>query len=279
MKKFIYLLFVLTIVVTVVFQADQFAHSFWQDLQGVIAQLQHYLKMKMTGLTSQLRQGDNLSLLWLVGLSFVYGVIHALGPGHGKALIASFLVTSQATPKRAIIQGSLAALLHGFSAIVLVALIQYFSMGRTSVVFNHWCINLQVVAYSLISLLGLFCVVSQLVELARKRMKSAQTVKKAPEWWMWLSLGLIPCPGTMIILLFFMSQKLFTVGVFLAITMSLGMAVTLGAVGFYTVHFRDYVKLVQTENSRSRWAVIFDYLGLVGASLVFLVGLALLKST
>jgi len=194
-------------------------------------------------------------------------------------LIASFLVTGQATPKRAIIQGSLAALLHGFSAIILVTLIQYFSMGRTSVVFNHWCVNLQVVAYSLISIVGLYCVVSQVIELVRKRMKSPQTVKKAPECWMWLSLGLIPCPGTMIILLFFMSQKLFTVGVFLAITMSLGMAVTLGAVGFYTVHFRDYVKLVQTENSRSRWAVIFDYLGLVGASLVFLVGLALLKST
>ena len=89
MKKFIYLLFVLTILVTAVFYADPYVHSFWQDVQGIIAQLQHYLKMKMTGLTSHLRQGDNLSLVWLVGLSFVYGVTHALGPRDHSRLLGS----------------------------------------------------------------------------------------------------------------------------------------------------------------------------------------------
>ncbi len=279
MKKFIYLLFILMIVLTIVFQLDLFGHSFWQNLQGVIAQLQHDLKMKMTGLTSQLRQGDNLSLLWLVGLSFAYGVIHALGPGHGKALIASFLVTGQATPKRAIIQGSLAALLHGLSAIIVVALIQYYSIGRTSVVFDRWCVNLQVVAYSLISLIGLFLVFSQGVELVRKKLKSAQVTKKTPEWWMWLSLGLIPCPGTMIILLFFMSQKLLAMGVFLAIVMSLGMSVTLGIVGLFTVYCRDFVQRTQEASCCRSWGILFNSLGLIGATLVLFGGLVLLKAT
>ncbi len=279
MKKLIYFVVVLTIIVMVVYQADLFAHNFWQDFQGLIAQLQYYLKIKMTGLVSQLRQGDNLSLMWLVGLSFMYGMIHSLGPGHGKALIASFLVAGQATPKRAVIQGSLAAFFHGFSAIILVAMIKYFAMGRTSIVFNHWSANLQIIAYSLISLLGLFCVVSEIVELVRKKNRPLQVAKKVPEWWMWLSLGLIPCPGTMIILLFFMSQKLFALGVFLAVTMAFGMAVTLGVVGLCTVYCRDYIQQIRADNRCSSWSVIFDYVGLAGASFVLFVGLVLLTST
>ena len=277
MKKIIALLVVVTVVL--IFYTVPFIHSFWKDFQSIIAQLQQYLKIMMTELTAQLRQGDIFSLVWVVGLTFIYGVIHAIGPGHGKALIASFIVVGQATPKRAMIQGILAALLHGFSAIVVVTLIQYFAMGRTGIVFNVWHVNLQVVAYSLISLLGLFLVVSQSVELIRKRIKSPQPVKKAPEWWMWLFLGLIPCPGTMIILLFFMSQKLLTMGVFLAIVMSLGMAVTLGTVGLFSVYCRDFVQRTQKVNCCSSWGILFNSLGLIGASLVLLGGLVLLKAT
>lgn len=56
----------------------------------------------------------------LMGLSFVYGVFHAAGPGHGKAVIATYLGTQESRLKRGIVMSILASLLQAVVAIVVV---------------------------------------------------------------------------------------------------------------------------------------------------------------
>ena len=61
------------------------------------------------------------SALWgLVGLGLAYGVFHAAGPGHGKAVIASYMVANESSLKRGAVMALLAALLQALVAIVLV---------------------------------------------------------------------------------------------------------------------------------------------------------------
>jgi ABC-type nickel/cobalt efflux system permease component RcnA len=74
------------------------------------------------GLTAGLRamRNDPHAGWWLVVLSFAYGVFHAAGPGHGKAVITSYVLADGETLKRGIALAFVSALLQGVVAIVFV---------------------------------------------------------------------------------------------------------------------------------------------------------------
>src|SRR5580692_7283735 len=56
----------------------------------------------------------------LVGLGLAYGVVHAAGPGHGKAVLASYMLANETSLKRGAVMALMAALLQAVIAIVLV---------------------------------------------------------------------------------------------------------------------------------------------------------------
>ena len=58
----------------------------------------------------------------LAGLSFLYGVFHAAGPGHGKAVITSYMISNERALRRGIIIAFLAAIFQAIVAIALVGL-------------------------------------------------------------------------------------------------------------------------------------------------------------
>ncbi|WP_237479287.1 nickel/cobalt transporter [Lichenibacterium dinghuense] len=66
---------------------------------------------------------DASALPWLAGLSFVYGVLHAAGPGHGKAVLASYMVANRRALRRGIALSFLAALLQAAVAVALVGVL------------------------------------------------------------------------------------------------------------------------------------------------------------
>ena len=66
---------------------------------------------------------DRSALPWLAGLSFAYGVLHAAGPGHGKAVLASYMVANERALRRGIALSFLAALLQAGVAVALVGVL------------------------------------------------------------------------------------------------------------------------------------------------------------
>ena len=61
------------------------------------------------------------SAVWtLLGVSFLYGIFHAAGPGHGKAVISSYLVANEETWRRGIVLSFASAFLQAFVAVALV---------------------------------------------------------------------------------------------------------------------------------------------------------------
>src|SRR5579871_2278582 len=63
------------------------------------------------------------SAVWLLmGLSFTYGIFHAAGPGHGKAVISSYLVANQETARRGIALSFVSALLQSLVAVLVVTI-------------------------------------------------------------------------------------------------------------------------------------------------------------
>ena len=69
-----------------------------------------------------------LAMASLMGLGFAYGIFHAAGPGHGKAVITSYMVSNERALRRGIIIAFLAALLQGLVAIIVI--------GGAAIIFN-----------------------------------------------------------------------------------------------------------------------------------------------
>lgn len=105
---------------------------------------------------------------WLLGgLSFLYGVLHAAGPGHGKVVISSYVLANEAQMRRGITLSFLSAMLQSLVAIAFV-LIAALLLGMTSLAMNdaaHW---IGVLSYALIALLGLWLVARKLFRLEHR---------------------------------------------------------------------------------------------------------------
>jgi nickel/cobalt exporter len=94
------------------------------------------------------------SALWaLMGISFIYGIFHAAGPGHGKAVISSYLVANEETWRRGIVLSFASAILQAVTAIVIVGVAAVL-LGATAKMMGDTVRVIEIVSYALIVLLG-----------------------------------------------------------------------------------------------------------------------------
>jgi nickel/cobalt transporter (NicO) family protein len=95
------------------------------------------------------------SAVWaLMGISFIYGIFHAAGPGHGKAVISSYLVANEETWRRGIVLSFASAILQAVTAIVIVAVAAAL-LGATAKMMGDTVRVIEIVSYALIVILGL----------------------------------------------------------------------------------------------------------------------------
>ncbi|WP_246676387.1 nickel/cobalt transporter [Mesorhizobium sp. B1-1-5] len=94
------------------------------------------------------------SKLWLlIGLSFAYGIFHAAGPGHGKAVISSYMVANEVALKRGIMLSFVSAMLQGLTAVV-VMMLAYFVLRGTAISMTDAAWFLEISSYVLVTLFG-----------------------------------------------------------------------------------------------------------------------------
>ena len=125
--------------------------------------LQRTLAMSVKGLKT-----DNpmAGALTLAGLSFLYGILHAVGPGHGKTIISSYVVANEETVRRGVIISFIAAGLQALTAVALVALL-LFGLNATGLQVNAWSNQLESLSYAMIAMVGLYLLITQLYRLWR----------------------------------------------------------------------------------------------------------------
>jgi nickel/cobalt exporter len=99
-----------------------------------------------------MREGGGGAWL-LVGLSFAYGVFHAAGPGHGKAVISSYLFANDETWRRGLVLSFASALLQSLVAVTLVA-VAALLLGATAKMMGDTVRVIETVSYTLIALMG-----------------------------------------------------------------------------------------------------------------------------
>ena len=93
----------------------------------------------------------------VLGVAFVYGVLHSIGPGHGKVVVASLVLGRGTRRTRAIAIGFLVSLLQIASSIGLVAVLA-FLLGHRGTQVVERSVGIELVSYGLIGLVGLYMV-------------------------------------------------------------------------------------------------------------------------
>ncbi|MGD9786167.1 MAG: nickel/cobalt transporter [Hyphomicrobiaceae bacterium] len=335
--------------------------------------MQHKVHRALAQAVKDIKAQSPISAALVLGaLSFAYGVLHAAGPGHGKAVISSYVLANERTVKRGIMLSFLAAAIQGLSALIVVGVL-VLALNATSLEIKATERWIETGSWALVALIGLWLVVGQLramlaargkaaapathtnssrdaaasklqdfvgehthahgpdcgcahgaadqVTLVRQARASSPGVTFAPtsaaaaatpaeahdkghadvhmhehdaccghahmpapediqgrlSWSKALaiafSVGIRPCTGAILVLVFAISQGLFWAGVFATFAMALGTAITVSALAALALISRDAAK--RMAGGESRWGRRVEQgIGLAGALLVTAMGVA-----
>src|SRR5206468_9150357 len=103
--------------------------------------------------TIRAAKSDGSAVWTLLGISFAYGIFHAAGPGHGKAVISSYLVANEETARRGIVLSFASALLQALVAVAIVAVFAWL-LSSTATTMCSAEKAIEIVSYALIAAFG-----------------------------------------------------------------------------------------------------------------------------
>jgi nickel/cobalt transporter (NicO) family protein len=284
------------------------------------------------------------SALWtLMGIAFVYGIFHAAGPGHGKAVISSYLLANDETWRRGVTLSFASALVQSLTAVLIVG-VAAILLGATAKMMGDAVRAIEITSYGLIVVLGARLLWVKGLGLLRAAgalrgrygkaagdgvdpdaavlQKDAQPHHHLhhahdalagcghdhdhthchdhePDVLPWghahgpepqdlagpggwkrglsaiIAVGLRPCSGAIILLVFALSQGLFWAGVASTFVMGLGTALTVAAIATLAVSAKAFVRRFATDGI-GYGTVVLRSLEVGAAALVLVFGILLL---
>lgn len=292
-----------------------------QQASSWLLEKQAQLNRQLAAAVRGLKSADPFSAtLTLAFLSFAYGVLHAAGPGHGKAVISSYVLADGRTVRRGILLAFLAAMIQALSALVLVAVLVLVlrSTGMQMRLMEAW---LETISWGLVALVGAWLVYYQLRGALAGRAAHAHGHDHAHHHghghhshhhdhahghdhakqhghadaceicahvpdpsqlkgdWSWkralalaFAVGVRPCTGAILVLVFAIGQGLMWAGVLSTFAMAIGTAITVSVLAASAVGFRELATRFAGGASSPWTGRIQLAAGLGGASLVLIMG-------
>lgn len=156
------------------------AFSVGGPLGGFFAWINQHQRSFYRALSGALRamREDPWALSGLIGLSFAYGIFHAAGPGHGKAIISSYMIANEIELRRGILISFISALLQGLAAVLLVC-VAFFALRGSGITMTQATWAMEVASFTLIALFGAWLLARKLVSLRGPSMVISEPVPRA----------------------------------------------------------------------------------------------------
>ena len=227
----------------------------------------------------------------LLGLAFGYGVFHAAGPGHGKAVISGYIVADNRSLRRGLGLSFAAALVQALVAIGLVGTLTL-ALNATAKTMAATTSVIELGSFALVALVGLYVLwrkAGSFVALGggaahdaascdHVHMPGPDEISRLRSFremaGVVLAAGLRPCAGALIILVFANAQGLFWAGIAATFAMALGTALTTGALAALAVFFK-FAALRFAGGGSLRGVRIIAGLEVLAAAFVAVLGAAL----
>ena len=274
--------------------------------------------------TIRAAKSDGSAVWTLLAISFAYGIFHAAGPGHGKAVISSYLVANQETARRGIVLSFASALMQSLVAVVIVAICAWLLNATAGTMCNAEKV-IEIASYALIAAFGTRLVWTKgggfigalQVERPLPAMAAAAPPHHhdhghrhhhdhhhgdghdhvhdehcghshgptpnelaGPGGWRRgfgaiFAVGLRPCSGAILVLVFALAQGLFWAGIAATFVMGLGTAITVAIIAVMAVSAKDLARRL-SAGREGGGALVMRGVEFAAAGLVLLFGLGLL---
>lgn len=219
-------------------------------------------KNAIQNLLKDIKENNSISAyFWLLLFSFVYGIIHAIGPGHGKSLVSAYFLGNNNSIIKAMNISLLIGIVHTFSAFILTLITYYIIQTFFSTFFtNVEKITTQISALIIVSI-ALYLFYKKTKKPKIKDFKIASNVNfvslktqqinhthtcgcnacktDSTDLMVILAAGIIPCPGTVTIFIFTLSMGVLFVGFLSAVFMSLGMSLIIFFAAYLSIKIRS----------------------------------------
>jgi ABC-type nickel/cobalt efflux system permease component RcnA len=206
----------------------------YSEFIQTITQWQYELNKFIGSNIRELKDESSLiTSLTIIAIAFIYGVVHAAGPGHGKALVAFYFTSNKSSYKKAFKVGYLISMFHAASALIFTFGIYFILEKMFRKNFNELSnIAINISAFMII-LVGLYLLYE--VYTHRKEKEEEFKPNNKSELAISFSAGVVPCPGVMTIVLFCIVIGQYTVGILSALAMSIGMGLTISLAGILSI--------------------------------------------
>lgn len=238
------------------------------------ARLQKEIKTKFFLLSNNYKTKKSVKAILLIFMfSFLYGILHSLGPGHGKVFVFSYILTAKPKVMKAIGTSYLIATVHALSGMV-VALIIYFTLNTysSSSATVSDASNIVVrFGFAILALLGIVLFIRNLIGKGHHKHSTLPANENKRLVPFILSIGLVPCPGTIIIVTFLASMGLLGIGIASVFFIIMGMGITISVIGLISLFSKKLVLRLFQSNSHT-YEKTYRYFTLLGALLLILFG-------
>jgi nickel/cobalt transporter (NicO) family protein len=271
--------------------------------------------------TIRAAKSDGSAFWTLLAISFAYGIFHAAGPGHGKAVISSYLVANQETARRGIALSFASALMQSLAAVVIVGICAWLLNASAKTMCGAEKM-IEIASYALIAAFGVRLVWTKgggfIRALQAPRPAAAMAVAghdhgghahhdhhhvhhhddhvhdehcghshgptpgelAGPGGWRRgfgaiFAVGIRPCSGAILVLVFALAQGLFWAGVAATFVMGLGTAITVAAIAVVAVSAKDLARRLSGAGEGGG-ALLMRGVEFAAAGLVLLFGAGLL---
>ncbi len=256
---------------------------------------ENFLKKSMNKIKSLFEsikdEKNPMTYLFLLFFAYLYGVIHALGPGHGKTLVASYFLSNDRSYTKAFFISLAIGVVHTFSAFILTVVI-YFVLNTLLAQFLDdtvfYTTKISALIIISIAIYLIFSKYKLYKRVAQERKKSQYSFssssphlstcgcssckvdKDSTDIALIISAGIIPCPGTTTLFIFAISTGLYYAGFISALVMSLGMS----SVIFFSALLSTMVRTKLLKSSDR----LKKYLEFISLTFILLLGGVLLFS-
>jgi nickel/cobalt exporter len=265
--------------------------------------------------TIRAAKSDGSAVWTLLAISFAYGIFHAAGPGHGKAVISSYLVANEETARRGIVLSFASALMQSLVAVVIVGLSAWL-LNATAKTMCGAERAIEILSYALIAAFGARLVWTKGGGFFRALQSSRQVPTAhhhghdhshhhhdhhhdghvhdehcghshgptpnelaGPGGWQRglgaiFAVGIRPCSGAILVLVFALAQGLFWAGVAATFVMGLGTAITVATIAVIAVSAKGLARRLSAGREGGGTLVMRGIeFGAAGLVLLFGVGL------
>ncbi|GJD95743.1 hypothetical protein OCOJLMKI_2957 [Methylobacterium iners] len=261
-------------------------------LGGWLLAMQSSFSRSLQGAIGLIRDGGGWGPMLLLGFS--YGVLHAAGPGHGKAVIAAYIVAGERVLARGIGLSLAAALLQAFVAITIVG-IGTLMLGATAAAMTRAGSLIETVSFALVAVLGLVMTWRKAGRLAgliggapasacapgcrHAHLDDVSRLERLRTWRehaaIIVAAGSRPCAGAVLLLVLALSQNIPAAGIVAVLAMALGTALTTAALATLAVFAKGFA-LHLAGGRGGAGALAVSGLEVLAGAFVLVLGLAML---